>query len=213
MFDNQKLFTLVFTPWSLLGKQAIVQFLFSKLGVCGLHRHVFPETADKYFSSEHRHSQSASQRLRSVRRSFSFPLLACFPFLQQLRVSQHLLFGKMAVLPLLLEGEENAVGLLAPLLFGDVNAGRRRWRERRAASVVARLSRAPDVEGRTNLTRKLTQETEDDGSPVMDVNRTYRDEKERKMGFLKKKSSHLLIDENLQLSPETVMRLRCDYAF
>lgn len=85
----------------------------------------------------------------------------------------------MAVLALFLEREENAVSLLAPLLLRHVNTGRRCRLEHGTASVVARLrlSFTPAFKGRPNLTRKLTEQTEDDGSSIMDMNRTYRDKK------------------------------------
>lgn len=185
--------------------------------VCCLHGHVFPEPADKYISSEHCDSTICQSEIKISVAFLPFPSFCPLAFLppSKLRVSQRLLFGNMAVFSLLLEREENAVGLLAPLLLGDANAGRRRGRERRVASVVAglRLGRAPDLEGRANLARKLTPQTEDDGSRVMDVNRTYGDEKERKMGFF----SFFFLNAHIcplmkTCSPETVTRPRRYYA-
>lgn len=85
----------------------------------------------------------------------------------------------MAVLSLFLEREENAVSLLAPLLLRHVNTGRRCRLAHGAASVVARLrlSFAVAFKGRANLTRKLTEQTEDDRSWIMDMNWTYTDKK------------------------------------
>lgn len=85
----------------------------------------------------------------------------------------------MAVLSLFLEREENAVSLLAPLLLRHVNTGRRCRLAHGAASVVARLrlSFTAAFKGRANLTRKLTEQTEDDCSWIMDMNWTYTDKK------------------------------------
>lgn len=85
----------------------------------------------------------------------------------------------MEVLSLFLEREENAVILLAPLLLRDVNTGRRCRLEHGTASLIAhlRLSFTPAFNGRANLTRKVTEQTEDDRSWIMDMNWTYRDKK------------------------------------
>lgn len=87
----------------------------------------------------------------------------------------------MAVLSLFLEREENAVSLLAPLLLRHVNTGRRCRLAHGAASVVARLrlrlSFTAAFKRRANLTRKLTEQTEDDRSWIMDMNWTCTDKK------------------------------------
>lgn len=84
----------------------------------------------------------------------------------------------MAVLSLFLRREENAVGLLAPLFLRDVNTGRRCRLEHETVSPITsptRLSRIPAFKGRADLTRELTEQTEDDRSWIMDMNWTYRD--------------------------------------
>lgn len=87
----------------------------------------------------------------------------------------------MEVLSLFLEREENAVGLLAPLLLRGVNTGRRCRLEHGTASLVVhprlRFIPVPAFNGRAHLTRKLTEQTEDDRSWIMDMNWTYRDKK------------------------------------
>lgn len=87
----------------------------------------------------------------------------------------------MVVLSLFLGGEEDSFGFLAPLLLGGVNTRRRRRLEHRAASVVVflRLGRVPSFDGRANLTRELTEQTEDDRSRIVDVNRTYGDKRQQ----------------------------------
>lgn len=82
----------------------------------------------------------------------------------------------MAVLPLLLGGEENAfLSLLAPLLLREMNGRRGCGMKHRTLSAVvlfitSHLNCFPSLNCWTNLACELTEQTQDDRPRIVDMN-------------------------------------------
>lgn len=92
----------------------------------------------------------------------------------------------MAVLSLLLGGEENTVRLAAPLLLREMNGGRGCGMKHGTVSLLpllltfAPLTGLPSLNRWTDLACKLTQQAKDDGSWVVKVHWTYGGIKNKK---------------------------------
>lgn len=89
----------------------------------------------------------------------------------------------MAVLPLLLGREKNAVRLSAPLLLREMNTGRGCGRKFRTVTLVflaPPLSGIPAL-GCQSLARKLTEQTKDDCPRIVDMDWTYGDKTRQRM--------------------------------
>lgn len=91
----------------------------------------------------------------------------------------------MTVLPLLLGGKEHAVHPSTPLLLREVNAGRGSGMVHGAVCLVflffftaLPLGRLPTVDGRTHLACEMTQQADDHRPRIVDMDRTYTDEKQ-----------------------------------
>lgn len=89
----------------------------------------------------------------------------------------------MAVLPLLLGREKNAVSLSAPLLLREMNTGRgcgMKFRTVTLVFIAPPLSCIPTLSCQ-NLACKLTEQAKDDCPRIVDMDWTYRDKNRQRM--------------------------------
>lgn len=94
----------------------------------------------------------------------------------------------MAVLPLLLGGEENAVSVVAPLLLREMNGRRGCGMKHRTVSLVfffiaPPLGCLPTFNCRTDLACKLTEQAKDDRPWIVEMDWTYSDKNKQRVNL------------------------------